>query len=119
MIVRLNIKLVSHINFNNYQNIITRLMTKLYEAWPGYNRFCCGRITGPAGDICANICVYTCVMGALIPYSIIMVDTIWNVSPAIVILFYASLAILVLFLALTSYTDPGIIPRRPFLEGEY
>ena len=94
-------------------------MPKLYEAWPGTNRFCCGMVTGPINDFCANICFYICVVGVVIPYSIFMLEQIWNVSPAIPILFFFSVALTTLFLNLTSCTDPGIIPRKPFLESEY
>ena len=93
-------------------------MPKLHEAWPGKNRFYCGGITGPIGDLCANLYFYICVIGAIIPYSIFMFEPIWNISPAIPILFFLSVAVTTLFLNLTACTDPGIIPRKPFLNGE-
>ena len=94
-------------------------MPKLYETWPGKNRFCCGCITGPLGDLCANMTFYVCAVIIVIPYSIFMVEKIWEVSPAIPILFFLAIATTTLFLNLTSCTDPGIIPRRPFLEFEH
>ena len=45
-----------------------------------------------------------------------MFQVIWDVSPAIPILFYLSVAVTLLFLNLTNCTDPGFVPRRPFLE---
>lgn len=91
-------------------------MPKLYETWPGTNRFLpCGCTIGPAGDMCANLCIYVCMLGALIPYCIFMLPKIWKASPALPIVFLVSLAATVLFLNLTQCSDPGIIPRRPYL----
>ena len=92
-------------------------MARLYNAWPGRNRFLpCGCIMGPAGDFCANIYFYACAIIIIIPYSIFMLPSIWKITPAIPILFYGSIVLTTLFLNLTQCTDPGIIPRRPFLK---
>jgi hypothetical protein len=40
----------------------------------------------------------------------------WDVTPALPILFYLTIALTTLFLNLTGCTDPGIIPRRPYIE---
>ena len=93
-------------------------MPKLYKAWPGKNRFLpCGCIMGPLKDFFANIYFYACAIIAIIPYSIFMLPKIWQISPAIPILFYGSVVITTIFLNLTQCTDPGIIPRRPFLQN--
>lgn len=92
-------------------------MTKLYEVWPGRNRFLgFGCITGPTRDFFANLVFYICALAAVIPYSIFMLSKIWETSPIIPIIFLLSIIITTVFLNLTSCTDPGIIPRRPFLE---
>ena len=92
-------------------------MARLYEAWPGTNRFLpCGCIMGPLKDLCANIYFYACAFIVLIPYCIFMFKPIWDISPAIPLLFFSAIAATTLFLNLTQCTDPGIIPRRPFLQ---
>ena len=93
-------------------------MPKLYEAWPGSNRFYCNYcITGPIRDCAANSCWYVCAIIVLILYSIFIVGVVWEkVTPALPILFYLSVIITTLFLNLTSCTDPGIIPRKAIIE---
>ena len=94
-------------------------MAKLYEVWTGRNRFCCscccGCISGPSSDCPAHIYVYVIFAAVVIPYSIFMFEPIYKISPAIPILFYLSVAVTFLFLNLTTFTDPGFIPKRPFL----
>ena len=91
-------------------------MPKLYHSWPARNRFLpWGCIMGPIGDTCANIYIYMCIIAVLIPYFIFIFKPIWDISPPVPLLFLASIIITILFLNLTQCTDPGIIPRRPFL----
>ena len=91
-------------------------MVRKYETWPGTNRFLpCGCMLGPLSDISANLCVYCCVLGVSIPYCIFMLPKVWEVSPALPIIFLICVATTILFLNLTQCTDPGIIPRRPYL----
>lgn len=95
-------------------------MPRLYSAWPAKNRFLpCGCIMGPKGDTAANLCVYFCAAGILIPYCIFILGEIWTITPAVPVLFLITLAVSILFLNLTQCTDPGIIPRRPFLEQDH
>lgn len=92
-------------------------MPKLSELWPGDNRFfckCC--VTGPSRDLPGIIYIYVCTLIALIPFCIFVVGDNWNVTPALPLILFISLACMYFFLYLTSCTDPGIIPRRPFLE---
>lgn len=92
-------------------------MPKLHEAWPGKNRFCFGCcITGPLADCGPNLCWYVCSIGVLIPFSIFITGHLWvEVTPALPILFYLSLIFTTIFYNLVSCTDPGIIPRKPYL----
>lgn len=91
-------------------------MPKLYEAWPGRNRFLpLGCVCGPASDWGANFYVYFCFIGVLIPYIIFILPTMWQLSPAIPILFIVSVIFTLIFLNLTQCSDPGIIPRKPYL----
>jgi palmitoyltransferase ZDHHC9/14/18 len=83
--------------------------------WPGNNRFCCNLITGPRSDCFTNISFYICIL-SLIPYYIFVAPTIWySVSPSLVILLSIFTLLTLIFFLLTSFTDPGIIPRRSFL----
>lgn len=94
-------------------------MKKLYEAWPGRNRFLpCGCIFGPIGDSCANLYVYSLFIGVLISYCIFVLPDVWVISPAIPLLFLLIVCVTLVFLQLTQCTDPGFIPRRPFLESD-
>ena len=90
-------------------------MPKLHETWPGKNYFICCVMTGPIRDILAHIYIYVCVLGAVIPFSVVMFNSVWKIAPVIPILFYISAFCLVLFLNLTACSDPGIIPRRNYL----
>ena len=94
-------------------------MSKISEVWPGRNRFCCGLITGPCSwnDCSANICVYICLLICVIPTSVLVLPRVWEITPVLPITMAAFVILLVTFLLLTSYSDPGIIPRRPFLES--
>lgn len=101
---------------NNYPyHKLVRDMPKLYESWPGNNRFWFGGISGPARDMGGNIYIYLCILGAVIPFSIVMFDIVWKENPVLPILFYVMTALAIVFLNLTTYTDPGIIPRRPYI----
>ena len=91
-------------------------MTKLHELWNGNNRFLGCGITGPAKDLAANICVYITTVGATLAVSIWVTPTVWNITPVLPIALYIMVFFLIMFLILTSFTDPGIIPKKPFLS---
>ena len=94
-------------------------MAKLREIWPSRNRFFCGCcITGPIGsDIMAMFCWYCCAVVVLVLLTVFVLPEVWvKVTPALPILFYLALLVTTLFWNLTACTDPGIIPRRAFLE---
>ena len=93
-------------------------MPKLHETWPTENRFICGGTAGPCKDSFGSYCIYVCIFGALIPFSIIMFQPVWDYSPALPIIYYISSALSILFLNLTACSDPGIIPRRPYLVND-
>lgn len=94
-------------------------MPKLYESWPGNNRFLpCRWIFGPSSDSCYNLFVYGTFFSGIILYSIFLTSYIWQINPAISILFYIAVGLTFMFLLMTQFTDPGIIPRRPYLLRE-
>lgn len=94
-------------------------MKKVYEVWPGRNRFCCSGkcITGPASDWLANSCYYICLLGVMIPYYIFLAGPLWReITPALPICTTVCVVLSFVFLMVTAFSDPGIIPRRVFLE---
>lgn len=92
-------------------------MPKLHEVWPGNNRFLCGCcISGPSKEVGGIIYIQFCILAIVIPFCIFVAGITWEVSPALPLLFFLSLVATQIFLVLTSCSDPGIIPRRPFLE---
>lgn len=94
-------------------------MPKLYEAWPGQNRFLSfGCIMGPKRDTFANLAFYLCATWGLIFYGIFLFNDIWNASPAVPLLLFLAILLTGFFLNLTQCTDPGIIPRRCFMQKE-
>mmetsp|Transcript_28387 Transcript_28387/g.64293 ORF Transcript_28387/g.64293 Transcript_28387/m.64293 type:complete len:347 (-) Transcript_28387:483-1523(-) len=88
---------------------------KAYEAWPSRNRFCCGGriMCGPAEDVFLTCGVW---LSILLPSLLFF----WQACPALLrdvgpflptagaILFGTTVCLF----CLTSYTDPGVIPRR-------
>lgn len=91
-------------------------MVKLHEIWPGNNRFLCGCcLSGPSREIGGIIYIQICVLAIVIPFSIFVVGSNAEVTPALPIMFLVMVTLMELFLFVTSCTDPGIIPRRPFL----
>lgn len=92
-------------------------MARMYTTWPGRNRFLpCGCIIGPISDTCANFYVYGTFILVFVLYCVFVLPTMWAWSPAIPILFMFAVVFTLVFMALTQCTDPGIIPRRPYLE---
>ena len=90
-------------------------MPRLYETWPGRNRFMCCCVAGPLRDIGGYIYIFVCFAAAIIPFSIVIFQVNWAITPAIPILFYVFVGLALIFLHLTICTDPGIIPRYPYL----
>ena len=94
-------------------------MPKISEAWPGNNRFfcdCC--VTGPLKDLPGMLFIYFCQLAMIVPYTIFMFDVNWKITPLLPILFYSVCLVFNIMMFLTACTDPGIIPRKPFLERE-
>ena len=91
-------------------------MPKIYEAWPGNNLFMMRGITGNCSTLAATLCVYITAIGIFIAYMAVMAVKVFSLSPVLPILFVCSFIAMIILLNLTSFTDPGFIPRRPFLE---
>lgn len=93
-------------------------MPVLHSVWPGNNRFYCGCcVSGPSREIGGIIYLQFCMICLLVPYCIFVLSKNWNITPALPVILFLLFAVTELFLFLTSCTDPGIIPRRPFLRS--
>lgn len=91
--------------------------TRIKDVWPSNNRFffgCC--ITGPSKNWPGSVCIYVCSLAALLSFSLFIAADNWKISAALPILYYLSALLMHFFMYLTACSDPGIIPRRPFLE---
>lgn len=92
---------------------------RVFEVWPGKNRFAFdGRwICGPADDLGPQLCVGSLVaVGAVSYYGFVvhyLLDGWLLVFP---VLTTSSILLMVVAYIAVHVTDPGIIPRRSFLE---
>jgi hypothetical protein len=92
-------------------------MPKIFEINPSLNRFYCGCcVTGPAKDIPGMLYIYCCSLGIVVPFCVFVVGENWQVNPALPLLFLICVALMYFFMYLTTCSNPGIIPKRPFLE---
>ena len=91
-------------------------MPRVHEIWPGRSRIFCGCcITGPSKEIAGMIYIHVCALMALVPYCVFILSDTWGVTPALPIIFLFIVFCMFLFLYLAACSDPGIIPRKPFL----
>ncbi|CAE7762497.1 Zdhhc9 [Symbiodinium sp. CCMP2592] len=104
-------------------------LPRVYEVWDhvgGRNRFCCcGRcVTGPDIDFWYNLCTWSLILIPSALYFCFCSRHLWRVNPLLPIVTGIALIATIVFLLLTSCTDPGILPRRelrlavPGLEEE-
>eukprot|EP00927_Polykrikos_kofoidii_P065400 TRINITY_DN61155_c0_g1_i1.p1 TRINITY_DN61155_c0_g1~~TRINITY_DN61155_c0_g1_i1.p1 ORF type:complete len:455 (-),score=38.54 TRINITY_DN61155_c0_g1_i1:143-1507(-) len=90
---------------------------RVYQVWPqlgGHNRFCCRGycITGPRIDFWYNLCAWSFLIIPVVCYFVFVAADLWVVTPLLPILTGAVFVSTVIFMLLTSCTDPGIIPRH-------
>jgi len=91
----------------------------LYQIWPGNNRFYFNGklIAGPKCDRIANALAWILILGIGITFFAIAFPYLWKnvtkILPIISIYLYIST---IVCLILTSYTEPGIIPRKEIFE---
>ena len=92
---------------------------KLYQFWPGKNSFLLKGflMTGPLED--CGPCTYNwgCLIGISIVYAILVVPRLVHGVLIVIPIININMFMLTLFfLFLTSFTDPGIIPRKDIFE---
>ena len=92
-------------------------------------------MTGPVDDTCQNLyenytylfnnliklkfCRYTwiCILGVTIPYLVFVCPKLYLLyGPVLPVINALLFFVTILFLMLTGFTDPGIIPRKEVLE---
>ncbi|CAK66775.1 unnamed protein product (macronuclear) [Paramecium tetraurelia] len=94
-------------------------LVHLYQLWPSNNRFLCrGRLmTGPSADHTTNLITWILILLIGAPFIVYISPQIWIVlHPSLPIISYVMYFSCVLFLFLTQFTDPGIIPRKDIIE---
>ena len=92
---------------------------KLYQVWPSHNRFLFkGKVIfGPKCDNCHYIFMLLLIFGVSAIFSILVIPYLWSdISPLlpcfIIYLFVSTIT----FLLLTTFTDPGIIPKKKVFD---
>lgn len=94
-------------------------ITRLFRIWPGNNRFCFNGslMTGPSTDVTSNCFTWIAIIIIInAVFYAVATPFLWNhVNPFFPILNTYLLCMTIGFLLLTSFTDPGIIPRRGIL----
>lgn len=103
-------------NFGRYP---TNPLMRLWEAWPGRNEFCCSGkcMRGPKTG--KHYCYFTWffIIGVNSFFFVEIAPYLWReLSPSVPIVAVYLFASSVLFLLLTTYTEPGIIPRKAVFE---
>lgn len=91
---------------------------RVYEVWPqvgGKSRFLFGGrcITGPRIDFWYNCCAWSFLVAPTALYFAFCAPYLWNkIHWCLPVLTLAIFLVTILFLLMTSCSDPGIIPRR-------
>lgn len=91
-----------------------RAGVKLYQVWPGKNRFCfSGRcMTGPWSDCGPNTCVWTIILVPVTVFYVALGKELWFKFPSLFITTTVAFSWTMVALVLTGWSDPGIIPRQ-------
>jgi hypothetical protein len=92
---------------------------RLYEIWPGKNRFCCfGRCLLARSSDCKYVLItWGIILVFTLLYFIMIVHTLTGAILIFIPIFSGTLFVLtVIFYLLTSLSDPGIIPRKELFE---
>mmetsp|Transcript_20668 Transcript_20668/g.38515 ORF Transcript_20668/g.38515 Transcript_20668/m.38515 type:complete len:287 (+) Transcript_20668:24-884(+) len=92
---------------------------ELWQFWPGKNQFCWrGRyIHGPESDRAYYLSSWMVLIGVNAAFFVFVCPFLWmEVSPSIVLISAYLCLTSILFFLLTTFTEPGIIPRRTVFE---
>jgi hypothetical protein len=92
---------------------------RLYEIWPGKNQFNLdGRLLrGPASDKNSFIFTWFVILTTSITFGLAICPFLWNEVSIVIPCFYAYLFLsTVVFLLLTTFTEPGIIPHKSIIN---
>lgn len=93
-------------------------MTLLQRIWPGSNRFYCNDriMLGPIQDIGPNLYSWLTIITIFTFYCIFVMPGLMKQIPFVAILIILLFFNTLFFLIATSFTDPGIIPRKFLLK---
>jgi palmitoyltransferase ZDHHC9/14/18 len=96
-----------------------RTQKRLWEVWPGKNRFICrGRLMiGPRSDRVHNTVCWVLLVTSTLGYFLFVAPYLWNdISPALPSLSIFFTVCTFGFFIVTTTTEPGIIPRKKLFE---
>lgn len=108
--------------FENKSFLLTeqnRKKVRLFEIWPSNNRFLFnGRVIyGPKSDCCHYVFVLFLIFGISLVFCVLVIPYLWTdispILPCFIIYLFLST---IIFLLLTTFTDPGIIPKRKVFD---
>ena len=91
---------------------------RVYEFWSSNNRFLCsGRLMiGPSTDFPIYLTPYILILLLLLFFFIVIVPSLFGEHNFVLISFFISVSINIFLMCKTIIMNPGIIPKRPFLE---
>ena len=90
-------------------------MVREYTVWPAKNVFCCWGyfMTGPEEDVGPNTCAWLTVITPMALFFYTWGDALAETSVPLLWVISACFASTILWFLVTSFTDPGILPRNP------
>lgn len=93
--------------------------TYLYEHWPANNRFLLkGRLMmGPRSDFCQYAFTWISILSVSITFFVTSVEFLWvEIDPFMPIMILYLFLSTIFFLVFTTFSDPGIIPKKKVFE---
>ena len=107
-----------HLEFD-YENTNAMAGKRVYEVWPGNNRFWFGGrgVSGPWSDLPVQLCVFFLIGGGAVFYYVVIMQTFLDGYYVLLpVSFTVLLICLIYFYFAVHLTDPGFIPRKKFLQ---
>jgi len=104
------------------RSVAPESLVRAYKVWPTKNVFCCWGflMTGPVEDVGPNSCAWTSLLTPMAIFFYTWSDILWDPSHVPPVYSYfccLAFASAVFWFSVTSFTDPGIIPRGPKPSG--
>ena len=89
-------------------------LVREYTVWPTRNTFCCWGycMTGPEEDVGPNTCAWMLILTPMALFFYTWGGALARTSNVLLVIVVISFASCILWLLVTSFTDPGILPRN-------